>query len=524
MRIATASEMAQLDRKTIEEVGIPGIVLMENAARGAAGFFLEVLPNLLGERITVVAGSGNNAGDGFVLARIFQNRGGQVRVVCLRSPDRLQGDALTNYRILENMRTPICVWEEEGDFSSQWRWIRESGVLIDAILGTGLQDEVRGTYRKIIESINHLEIPVLSVDIPSGLHAGTGKPMGAAVRARATATFGLPKLGLLLEPGPAYVGKLSVVDIGIPSHLVETSNIRRWWLHQDLLAGWLSPRAPATHKGDAGHVVVLAGSIGKTGAATLTCLGAGRVGAGLVTLMVPSSLNSILEVKLTEAMTVPIPETEDRSPSKIALPTILDFLKGKQVLAMGPGISLHPGTQALVKGLLAKAPCPMVLDADAITAVARDPDVLKEASQPLVLTPHPGEMSRLVGKPAEFIQTNRVEVAQESAVKYGTTLVLKGHRSIIASPDGRLAVNSSGNPAMACGGMGDVLTGMIAGFLAQGFPAFEAACLGAYVHGAAADRRMGEVSSRGLLATDLLEEIPVVIGRIEGFGGDPCTS
>jgi len=178
MRIATASEMAQLDRRTIEEVGIPGIVLMENAARGAAGFFLEVLPDLLGERITVVAGSGNNAGDGFVLARIFQNRGGQVRVVCLRSPDRLQGDALTNYRILENMRTPICVWEEEGDFSSQWRWIQESGVLIDAILGTGLQDEVRGTYRRVIESINHLEIPVFSVDIPSGLHAGTGNPWG----------------------------------------------------------------------------------------------------------------------------------------------------------------------------------------------------------------------------------------------------------------------------------------------------------------------------------------------------------
>jgi len=524
MRIATASEMAQLDRRTIEEVGIPGIVLMENAARGAAGFFLEVVPDLLRKRTTVVAGSGNNAGDGFVLARIFQNSGGRVRVVCLRPPDGLQGDALTNYRILENMGTPIHIWDEEADFSSQWRWIEESDVIIDALLGTGLRNEVRGTYRKVIEGINDLGVPVLAVDIPSGLHAGTGKPMGAAIRARATATFGLIKLGHLLEPGTAYVGRLSVVDIGIPVHIFESADIRRWWLDHELLSTWISPRPPAAHKGNAGHAVVLAGSPGKTGAAALACLGAGRAGAGLVTLLIPSSLNPILEVKLTEAMTVPIPETEDHSPSDTGLPLILDFLRDKQALAMGPGISLHSSTRTLVKNLLVRSPCPTVLDADAITAMAPEPERFKDAPHPVVLTPHPGEMSRLTGKSTREIQENRVETAGEFAVKYGVTLVLKGHRSLIASPDGRLAVNSTGNPGMACGGMGDVLTGMIAGFLAQGFPAFEASCLGVYIHGAAADRRMGEISSRGLLASDLLEEIPGVIGRLEGFEAPSCKS
>ncbi len=515
MLIVTASEMAQLDKKTIEEIGIPGIVLMENAGRGAADFFQQVVPELLNGRISVVAGCGNNGGDGFVLARLFHDQGAAVRVVCLRPPEKIKGDALINFRILSKLSVPVFVWDETKSFDDQFKWIKETDAIVDAILGTGLNSEVRGLFRKIIDAVNELKLPVLAVDLPSGLDASTGKILGTAIRAKATATFGLPKIGQLVDPGDEYAGILKVVDIGIPKLVLESNNLRRYWLEEDDLSSWLSARNSATHKGQAGHVVVLSGSRGKTGAATLICEGAAHVGAGLVTLFIPASLNPIVEIKLTEMMTLPIAETKDQSPADAALPEILNFLEGKQALAMGPGISLHPDTQALVKGLLPKVPCPMVLDADALTILADHLELLNETKQPLILTPHPGEMARLIHGSVQEVQQNRLEIAAEFSQKHAVTLVLKGHRSVIAAPDGRLAINSSGNPAMASGGMGDTLTGMIAGFLGQGFEPFKAACLGVFVHGAAADRRIAKVASRGLLASQILNEIPHVIGNLE---------
>lgn len=522
MFILTASEMARLDRQTIEEIGIPGMVLMENAARGAAAFFRQVLPDLPKRRLAVVAGAGNNAGDGFVLARLFHGQDTPVRVVCLRSPDRLQGDALTNFRILEKLQIPVFVWDESKDFNTQWQWLAHSEVVIDAILGTGLKSEVQGLYRQVIEALNTLAVPLLAVDVPSGLDASTGRPLGVALRAQATATFGFRKIGHVVSPGEDYVGKLHVVDIGIPPGLAEANGIQRIWLEERLVSRWLSPRLAETHKGTAGHVAVLSGSPGKTGAATLICLGAGRVGAGLVTLLVPASLNPILEVKLTETMTFPLAETTEQTAGLAALQEILYFAKGKQVLAMGPGISLHPETQELVRSLLLHPPCPMVLDADALTALTDHLDLLGKAASPLILTPHPGEMARLIHSSTQEVQENRLEIATEFSQRHGVTLVLKGHRTVITSPDGRLALNSSGNPAMASGGMGDVLTGMIAGFLGQGYEPFHAACLGVYVHGAAADCATGGMTSRGLLASDVVARVPEVIGRLEGCSGSAC--
>ncbi len=515
MLMVTAREMAQLDRETIEGTGIPGIVLMENAARGAAAFFQRLMPDLLQRRIAVVAGSGNNAGDGFVLARLFSEQGAVVRVICLKPPDRLKGDALTNFRILERLQVPIAVWDQGRPFPDQLRLLHGCQAIIDAILGTGLNSEVRGLYRQVIEQINDSVAPVLAVDIPSGLDASTGRPLGAAVRAFATATFGLPKIGQLVAPGEQYVGTLEVIDIGIPRAVVERAGIRRWYLDPAWMSALLNPRAVDTHKGHAGHVVVLAGSVGKTGAAALASLGAARVGAGLVTHCVPAGLNPIMEVKLTEAMTRPIAETIGHCPAAKALPDLLDFLQDKSVLALGPGISLDPETEELTLGLVSQAPCPVVLDADALTLVSRHLDALSRKKVPAVITPHPGEMARLTGLTAKEIQGERLRIAAEFSRRHELTVVLKGHRTVIAAPDGRLAVNGSGNPAMACGGMGDVLTGMIAGWMAQGFEPFAAACLGAYVHGAAADDAVGGRASRGLLATDLLAKIPDVIGRLE---------
>ncbi len=515
MLVLSAKEMAGLDERTIREVGIPGIVLMENAARGAADFFLRIVPDLIDRRITVVAGSGNNAGDGFALARIYRSKGAQVSVVCLRSPKVLSGDALTNFQILERIAIPVTVWDEAKDFDTQWEPVRQSGAVIDAVLGTGLKSEVKGLYRDIIERLNGLDIPLLSVDIPSGLDATTGRPLGAAIKATATATFGFLKVGHLIERGPELAGQVEVIDIGIPPSLVQSAGIQRFWLTEELVSSWIEPRRPETHKGNAGHVCVLSGSLGKTGAASLVSMGAARAGAGLVTLFIPESLNAILEVKLTEAMTLPIAETPDKTPSSAAFQQILGFLEGKQAMAIGPGISTNEDTATLVKQLLTNVRCPMVLDADAITAVSQDPTVLRKVEAPLVLTPHPGEMARLCHSTVADVQRNRLESAQKFSSEYGVVLVLKGHRTIIASPDGRLAINSTGNPAMASGGTGDTLTGIITGLLAQGFDAFRAACLGVYVHGAACDNLFDGFSSRGLLATDMLDEIPAVLGHLE---------
>jgi NAD(P)H-hydrate epimerase len=514
----TAREMASLDEQTIRGIGIPGIVLMENAARGAAAFFLRVIPNLIDRPIVVVAGTGNNAGDGFALARIYHLKGAQVSVVCLRSPDKLSGDALTNFKIVQKIGIPISVWDEGVDFEAQWKQIRDSGAVIDAILGTGLKSEVKGLYRDIIEKLNGLDIPILAVDVPSGLDATTGLPLGAAVRATATATFAFLKIGHLIEQGPELVGQIEVIDIGIPSSLALSAGIQRYWLTERLVSSWIEPRSPSTHKGQAGHVCVLAGSLGKTGAATLLCNGAGRAGAGLVTLFIPESLNPILEVKVTEAMTLPIAETSEKTPSSKALDQILDFLQGKQALAVGPGISTNEDTVALVKALLPKVRCPMVLDADAITALSDDPAILHEARVPLVLTPHPGEMARICQSTVADVQRDRIESASKFSRDRGVVLVLKGHRTIIAAPDGRLAINSTGNPAMASGGMGDTLTGIITGLLGQGFDPFRAASLGVYVHGAACDRLFDGISTRGLLASDMLDEVPAVLGDLENAG------
>lgn len=515
MILVTAQEMAELDRRTIEEIGIPGVVLMENAARGALAFFEHIVPDLTQRRLVVLAGTGNNAGDGFVLARLLLCRGASVRVVCLRPAERLRGDALINYRILENLGLRPYHWDETADFSSQFATVRDADIIIDAILGTGLSNPVQGLYRDVIEAVNALEKPVLAVDVPSGLDATTGKILGAAVRATATATFGLPKLGQRIAQGDALVGTLHVVDIGIPPHVVASAGIRRWWLEHDTCRQWIQPRPAETHKGRAGHVCVLAGSPGKTGAATLACLGAARVGAGLVTLFIPRSLNPILEVKLTEAMTLPIEETSEQSPAAAAEPEILAFLEGKEVLALGPGISLNEETRRLVLNLIPRSPCPLVLDADALTIVADAQEILQKASIPVIVTPHPGEMARLRHCSVAEVQEDRLRAAQEFSRQHGVIVVLKGHRTVVASPDGRLAVNGSGTPAMASGGMGDVLTGMIAGFVGEGMEPFHAACLGVYIHSKAAEMACQGATTRGLLAGDVLEHIPFAIGALE---------
>jgi NAD(P)H-hydrate epimerase len=461
--------------------------------------------------VLILAGGGNNGGDGFVIARHLWQGRVQVQVCCLRKLSDYRGDARINLEIIRKLGVPVEVTSDAKSMPRLREQLTASDLVVDAILGTGLNAPVRGFYREVIELVNASGRPVVAVDLPSGLDATTGRPLGVCVQARVTATFGLAKIGQLVTPGCSFVGDLQVVDIGLPRSVTDMEEPPGVWLEPGEQALLVRPREVASHKGSFGHVLILAGSVGKTGAGAMASLGAARAGAGLVTLAVPLSLHGLMEVKLTEVMTEPLVETGEQTVAEAALPRIQQLLQTKDALVLGPGLSTQEETRRVTFRLVETSPCPVVLDADALTALVGSLEIMKRARSPLILTPHPGEMGRLTGLGPAEVQNRRVELAQSFARDHGVTLVLKGARTLIASPQGRLAVNGSGNPSLASGGTGDVLTGLIAGLLAQGMAPFHAACLGVYCHGAAADRLASRYGDRGLMATDLLPEIPAVL-------------
>ncbi|MBW1916457.1 MAG: NAD(P)H-hydrate dehydratase [Deltaproteobacteria bacterium] len=509
MKLLTAAQMRQLDRQAIEEIGIPSIVLMENAGRTTYQILRREFPDLSGP-VLVIAGRGNNGGDGFVVARYLAHEGLPVEVLLLAEKAQVRGDALTNLDILEQIGVRVEEVTSGEALLPRIRDVYNSELIVDAMFGTGLNAEVRGLYQQVIELLNELPVPVLAVDFPSGLCADSGQPLGVAVEAAVTVTYGWPKLGQILPPGRDYVGRLWQVDISIPPALAATMPIEL--AEAEELRSLMPSRPFASHKGTYGHLLVIAGSEGKTGAATLTALAGLRVGAGLVTAGVPASLNDILEVKLTEAMTLPLPEASGaRALGTAALAPLEAFWAGKSAIALGPGLGTHPETAQLVRDLVRRSPVPMVIDADGLNALADELTCLEAASAPIILTPHPGEMSRLVGITTKDIQSQRLEQAQELSRRYNVIVVLKGAQTVVAAPDGRLSLNPTGNPALASGGTGDVLTGMIGGFLAQKLAAFDAARLGVYLHGLAADQWANLQGECGLLAGELLDELPEVI-------------
>jgi hydroxyethylthiazole kinase-like uncharacterized protein yjeF len=511
MKLVTAAEMRELDRRAIEEQGIPSLVLMENAGRTTYQILRREFPDLSGP-VAVVAGRGNNGGDGLVVARYLAQAGTPVAVFLAAARDQVQGDAKVNLEIAARLGIEIVEVKEEKDLNLLAHRLARSELIVDALLGTGLNSEVRGLFRLLIDEINHLRPPVLAVDIPSGLCADTGQPLAAAVLAQVTVTYGWPKIGQILPPGRDYAGRLWQVDISIPLELAQ--KVPTELAAAGEMRTLLPPRPFAGHKGTFGHLVVLAGSEGKTGAATLTSEAALRAGAGLVTLGIPASLNDILEVKITEAMTLSLAEAAGaRSLGLNALEPLKRFLEQKTALALGPGLGTHPETQELVRHLARHLPLPMVIDADGVNALAGDPDLLKSAAGPRIITPHPGEMARFLGITPQEVQADRLGIAREAAARTKAVLVLKGAQTVVADPQGRLSINSTGNSALASGGTGDVLTGLIGGFLAQKLTSWEAARLGVYLHGLAADYWAAQYGSRGLIAGDLLAIYPEVINE-----------
>ncbi len=510
MHVVTAEQMKALDRRTIEEAGIPGAVLMENAGRGTFEHMLRLFPDALSRRTAVVCGRGNNGGDGFVIARLLHNAGARVRAFLLAEAERVAGDARINLEAFRSVGGDIAEITDEASWENASGFIAHAGLFVDALLGTGLSSAVTGLYRTVIEDINAAMGKIVSVDIPSGLDATTGAVLGTAVKAHLTCTCGLPKRGLLVYPGCGYAGDLEVVDIGIPNIYLRDAGISEFLLDQDMLAGLVPPRRPESHKGDFGHVCLFAGSPGKTGAAALAAQTAARAGAGLVTLGTAQSLNTVLEVKLTEAMTAPLPDGGTGLLGPAAITEAEKLIAGKTAVAVGPGIGTAGGTREFVAWLLEAAQCPVVIDADGISCAAEVPGSIKKARCP-VLTPHPGEMARFTGASVQDVQSDRIGCARACAAEHGAVVVLKGARTIVAAPDGTACINPTGNPGMASGGMGDVLTGLIAALMAQGVPPLPAAQLGVYAHGMAADRAARESEMLGLQASDLIRFIPGVL-------------
>jgi len=512
--LVTAETMRMLDRTAIEEYGIPGAALMELAGSGTARAILGRWPRA--RRVGILAGSGNNGGDGYVIARHLINAGLKVTTYLLAARDKISGDARLNLDVLLKMNAPVVDVGDAQELRRHHRDLETMDVLVDAMLGTGLRTDIQGIYREAIELINDSRVPICAVDIPTGLSSDTGKPMGEAIRATLTCTYGLRKIGQVIYPGVVYVGDLELIDIGMPREMVERLAGDMRLIEKKWVSGLIPLRDAEAHKGNFGHLFIIAGSPGKTGAAAMAAEASVRSGTGLTTVGTPASLNPILEVKITEAMTLPLP---DRNSGYIAAEAWGEIRKqlGKfNAMAIGPGLATQAATAELVFKILEEAEIPMVIDADGLNILAEDPARVQSARVRAVLTPHPGEAARLLGSSPRRIQEDRILAARQIAAKTGAVALLKGACSVIADPDGRLAINPTGNPGMASGGTGDVLTGIIGALLAQGLQPFEAASAGAWIHGRAGDIAKDRTGCISLKAGDLIDSLPEVFCELTG--------
>jgi hydroxyethylthiazole kinase-like uncharacterized protein yjeF len=515
MKLLKAEEMKTIDHRASSEFGIPSLILMENAGLRT----LEVIEDILGETrrksIIILAGKGNNGGDGLVVARHLLNSGAMVKVFFTGQVDKLTSDSRVNYEILMRMGASIIPLSSEQDLDRLMLSLMNADLIVDALYGIGFKGSLNPFDSRLVKMVNWCRAPVVAVDIPSGVEADSGRVHGEAIKADHTVTFALPKIGLVLEPGKEYVGTLSVADISIPAVLLEDKNIKTNLINEQIVRTMLKPRVADSHKGTYGHTLVIGGSPGMAGAVMMAALAALRTGAGLVTAAVPESLTTVVDSNLVEVMTAPLAETGHSAIAPEALPAIENLLGTVSVCAIGPGMSRYPEAGAIVRFVLERSGIPLVIDADGLNALDNDITILKDRQVPIILTPHPGEMARLTGKSIEEIQSDRLETAREFAQKWGVTLVLKGNKTVIANPSGEAYINISGNPGMATAGSGDVLCGIISGLIAQGLKPQDAAFTGVYLHGLAGDLAAELRGERGLIAGDLISCLPQVLKKFE---------
>jgi len=505
--VFTAAEMRALDARAIREVGIPGPRLMDNAGTGAAALIAGWLAPIRGKTVVVVCGKGNNGGDGFVVARRLKARGAAVRVLLVGRRAEVRGDAAA---ALGRWRGRVEEIEEPARLA---RALDGADVIVDALLGTGVSGAVRGPAAAAIEAINRAGaggVPVVALDLPSGLDADRGALLGPTVKAWRTVTFAGLKRSLLLAPAAAQAGAVEIGDIGVSSGAARRG-ITTWRLELADVRPAFPPRDLDAHKGRFGHLLVIAGSLGKTGAAVLAGRAALRSGVGLCTIAAPASQQPIVAAQAPEYMTVALPETGAQSLSLKAKDRVLELAHRLDAVALGPGLSLDPEVQELARVLVRDLPRPMVVDADALSALAGHLDLLRRAAGPRVLTPHPGEMARMLGTTIQAVQADRIEVARTFAREHRVVIALKGAHTVIAGPDGHVAINPTGNPGMAKGGSGDVLTGIVGALLARPIEPETAVRAGCYVHGLAGDVAARERGEYAMLASDLVESLPAAL-------------
>jgi hydroxyethylthiazole kinase-like uncharacterized protein yjeF len=516
MRVLSARQMREADRRAIEDIGIPSIVLMENAGRQVMAALQSAFDSLASMRITILCGRGNNGGDGFVVARALSGAGIDSSVALIGESAQLKGDARAMFEALRAAGVDVIEIADAGAWELHGADLLDADLIVDALVGTGLTADLSGLTKTVVDDINASPVPVASIDVPSGLSADSPDAAGAVIDAALTVTLAAPKVSLVFPPGETLAGTLAIADIGIPSAVI--AGLDGPWIElltKDLVRPLIRPRAAESHKGDYGHVLIVAGSRGKTGAAVLAASAALRAGAGLVTVAAPVGAVAIIAASRPELMTLALPEDAAGCVEASGADLILDF--PADVIGIGPGLGRTPGVRAVVRRLIDGAGVPVVLDADALMAFAGEADRLIAADGlDLVLTPHPGEMAALTGLSVEDIQAHRLTVATDFASTHHCHLILKGHRTVVATPEGQAFINLTGNPGMATAGSGDVLTGVLTAWIAQ-LQDVKAACqAGVYLHGLAGDLAEADEGETALIATDIIGRLGDAVLELTG--------
>ncbi|NLM21872.1 MAG: NAD(P)H-hydrate dehydratase [Peptococcaceae bacterium] len=520
MRVVSAGQMRSIDANAINSFGIPGIVLMENAALAVVReikdyFAKQGKQSLRGLKAVVLVGKGNNGGDGLAVARHLSILGMEVTVFLFANPGELSGDAKLNFELFQGMEGKIVLVENEKQIRLFKLALLQAHLAVDAIFGIGFRGDVPELIAGFIEDLNKAELPTISVDIASGLEADTGKVNNTAVKATLTVTFGLPKLGHFLGEGPLHTGRLVTDQISIPENIINQEKLFAYLLTDEIIKPLIPVRHPHGHKGTHGRAVLIGGSVGMSGAMVLAGRAAQRCGVGLLQIVVPEAIAETVDLGVIEATVWPAKDYEVLTGD--SWPVIAERLKGAKACAVGPGLKQTESFLPVLKKILQETDVPVIMDADALNLISREPDLLalRKGKENLILTPHPGEMARLCACSIAEIQENRLKIAVTKAIEWGVIVVLKGAGTIVASPDGRVFINNTGNAGLGAGGTGDVLTGCIASWVAQGVPPLGAACMGVYLHGKAADVLKEQFGLSGFTASEIADYLPKVRREIE---------
>ncbi len=503
MKISSVEEMHGLDKRAIEEFGIEGILLMENAGGAVSDVIMREV-GVTGKKFLIFCGSGNNGGDGLVVARKLHSNGGEPRIILMSEPEKFGGIASTNFDIVKSLPVEVTPFEDDRVLLE---CLEECDVIVDALLGTGISGEVRGTYEEAIKLINRSGKPVFSVDIPSGINGNSGQVMGTAIDAHCTVTFGLPKQGNILYPGFERGGKLYVTHISFPPSMYDRIAVE---VSQPVQ---LPKRDEAGHKGTFGEVLFIAGAASYLGAPYFSALSFLKAGGGYSRLATPASISSFLANKGSEIVFLPMEETGGGSISFSNLDHLLEVSEAMDMVVLGPGLSLNEESQKLARELAARIDRPLLIDGDGITAISKDLQTIRDREAPTVITPHPGEMTRISGKEKTDIMEDRIGILRDLTEDLGSTIVLKEAHSLVGHPDGRVFVNMSGNPGMATAGSGDVLTGTVAAMYGLGLDLETSVQMGVFVHGLSGDLAAEDKGEDGMTAQDILDHLPLAVRR-----------